>query len=371
MKKLKKLSKAYKSLSDPEFVKSGSVVIDALLGGGIPKGMFILWSAENGCGKSTGALHISKVYCMQGLKVLYLDYEGGVNKNQLDGMGLTPFLFHVDNNPEGTFYLYQIKTYKDGEKILDDLLEDVDLVIVDSITNIITEKQSTSSAEDALPGIDARTQSVFLKKYKADSVRQGTSWIIIAQMRTKIAMGYGQVTRDEGSGGNALKHAVDVRLQSKKKYKGDLIRKETANGEQEVPYGAICVTYAEKNRYARPKIPLDLTIIFGKGISNEYAYEGWLENNGNVKKNGSWYEIKMNDHNEKFQGQGSVVKWVGEHRDEVKDYINLHGGYRLLVDNADTLVDIGGSSSSDESEEYYDEAMALDEFEAVGGEEEE
>ena len=240
-KRLKKLSKSYKSLDDPDFVRSGSVVLDALLGGGIPKGMFILWSAANGCGKSTGALHISRSFCLQEKHVLYLDYEGGVNKSQIDGIGLAPYVYSEDKNPEGTFHIFQVKTYKDAETILDALLEDMDLVIVDSITNIITEKQSQSSAEDVLPGIDARVQSVFLKKYKADSVRNGTSWIIINQMRTKIAMGYGQVTHDEGSGGNALKHNVDVRMFSKKKYKGDLTRKEmTANGEQEVPFGAIC-----------------------------------------------------------------------------------------------------------------------------------
>jgi predicted ATP-dependent serine protease len=92
-KSLKELSETYKSISKTEFVKSGSVVLDALLGGGIPKGVFILWSAANGCGKSTGALHVSRSYCLQGKHVLYLDVEGGVNDSQIDGMGLREFLW--------------------------------------------------------------------------------------------------------------------------------------------------------------------------------------------------------------------------------------------------------------------------------------
>ena len=43
-KKVKKLTENYKSVGSPEFIKSGSVVLDAILGGGIPRGTFISWS---------------------------------------------------------------------------------------------------------------------------------------------------------------------------------------------------------------------------------------------------------------------------------------------------------------------------------------
>ena len=129
-KKVAKLSKEYKSLSSAEFTRSGSVVLDAILGGGIPKGVFITWSAENGCGKSTGALHISRLYCMQGKKVLYLDYEGGVNESQINSMGLSEYV-NSNDNPDGPLYIYQVQTYKDGEKFLDELMEYMDLVVID------------------------------------------------------------------------------------------------------------------------------------------------------------------------------------------------------------------------------------------------
>ena len=337
-KSLKELSETYKSISKTEFVKSGSVVLDALLGGGIPKGVFILWSAANGCGKSTGALHVSRSYCLQGKRVLYLDVEGGVNDSQIDGMGLREFLWDENTNPNGLFYCFRIHTYKDAEKVLDKIMTQMDLVVFDSTTSIITEKQKESSSEDVLPGIDARVMSVFLKRYKADAVRNDVSWILINQMRTKIAMSYGQVTHDEEAGGNALKHYVDIRLVSKKDFKGDLTRKErTASGEQDVPYGAICSTWAEKNRYARPKVPLKLAIIFGKGISNDYAYSEWLLTNGIVKKSGAWFTIKLGDIDTKVQGIGKVIDWIKQNKELVKTYINSNGGYKLLLDSADAV----------------------------------
>ncbi len=47
-KKVKDLSKKYKSIGKAEFVRSGSVVLDAILGGGIPKGVFISFDAVDG-----------------------------------------------------------------------------------------------------------------------------------------------------------------------------------------------------------------------------------------------------------------------------------------------------------------------------------
>ena len=359
-KKVKDLSKKYKSIGKAEFVRSGSVVLDAILGGGIPKGVFILWSAENGCGKSTGALHISRTYCMQGKRVLYLDYEGGVNENQLDSMGLKTYLYDTDINPDGLFYLYQVQTYKDAETILDEIMSEVDLVVIDSMTAILTEKVKGSSSEDILPGIDSRVMSTFLKKYKADAVRNGTTWIMINQMRTKIAMGFGQQTHDEEAGGNALKFYPDIRIQMKRAFKGTLEREEeTATGIQKVPFGAICTVWAVKNRYERPNIPLNMALLFGKGIDNNFAYADFLTNKGCIVKNGAWFTIKMNGTETKVNGMSRVIEWVNENKEDVRSYINSQGGYKLLM-NAEQSIDINGGDNMDE--DVYAESMIDGEF---------
>jgi RecA/RadA recombinase len=367
-KKLTELSKAYKSLSKAEFTRSGSVVLDAILGGGIPRGVFILWSAENGCGKSTGALHISRAFCMQGKKVLYLDYEGGVNTSQIEGIGLSDYLYSPEENPDGNFILYQVQTYKDAESIFDQIMEDVDLVIIDSATAMLTEKVKGSSSEDSLPGLDSRVMSTFLKKYKAEAVRSGVSWIIINQIRTKIATGYGQHTHDEEAGGNALKFYPDVRLQMKKAYKGTLTRvEETASGDQEVPFGSICSIYAVKNRYERSNIPLSIAIIFGKGISNEFAYYDFLMGAGAIEKKGGWYNISVNGEEAKVQGVNRVVEWIYQHKSLVRDYINEHGGYRLLM-KEDSKVDLGVDVEPEE-DVYASDSTVEDSFEVDGDEE--
>lgn len=363
-KAVEKLSKEYSMLDEPEFVRSGSVVMDALLGGGIPQGVFILWSAENGCGKSTGALHISRTYCMQNKKVLYLDYEGGVNNSQINGMGLKKYLYDRDENPNGNFFIYKVQTYKDAESILDKIMDYVDLVVIDSATAILTEKTKDSSSEDILPGIDSRVMSTFLKKYKAEAVRNKVTWIIINQMRTKIAMGWGQVTKDEEAGGHALKFYSDIRIRMVRAYKGVLEREEeTATGKQKVPFGAICDIWTAKNRFERPNIPLKLAIIFGKGISNEYAYFDFLESNKAIIKSGAWYSIKLNETQEevKVQGVGKVIDWINNNKSKVKEYISDMGGYKLLL-NQDNTIDINKSELEEDiyGEQIIDSGINID-----------
>jgi recombination protein RecA len=359
-KKAAELSKVYKSIGQPEFVRSGSVVLDAILGGGIPKGVFILWSAEPGCGKSTGSLHISRTYCAQNKKVVYLDYEGGVNHSQLEGMGLLDFKYDPIDNPEGTFFLYQVQTFKDAEKVLDEIMADVDLVVIDSATAMLTEKVKGSSSEDVLPGVDSRVMSTFLKKYKAEAVRNGVSWIIVNQMRTKISfMG---ATGDVEAGGNALKFYTDIRLVMKKAFKGTLERSEdTATGKQKVPFGAICTIQAVKNRYERPNIPLNIAIIFGKGIGNDYAYADFLMNGGVLVKSGAWYTFKIGNVNEKVNGLTKAIDWINDNKSLVRNYITSKGGYRLLL-NEENPVEIG--ASDDMSQDIYGEATMVDEFES-------
>lgn len=359
-KKITELSKVYKGIGEPEFTRSGSVVLDALLGGGIPKGVYILLSAEEGCGKSTVALHISKIYCMQGKRVLYLDYESGVNQSQIDGMGLRDYMYDPVDNPNGNFYLFQVQTYKDAESIFDKIMDSIDLVVIDSATAMLTEKIKESSAEDMQIGLDSRVMSSFLKKYKAESRRKGVSWFIIDQLRTKIATSYGQRTKEVAAGGKALQFYPDIILSMKKDFKGDLERtEETPTGPQKIPFGAICNIVATKNKYERPYIPLKLAIIFGRGIDNSFAYETYLEAVGGVKKGGAWYSIKINGHDDRVQGLPKVVEWINSHKEEVRNYIKDKGGYKILM-NRENSVDI---DSDGMEEDVYGEQVVDGDFE--------
>ncbi len=350
--KVDSLGKKYKSIDSPEFIKSGSIVLDALLGGGIPRGCFILWSSQTGIGKSTGSLYVCKSYCVQGLKALYLDFEGGVNENQLRGIGLDKHKYHKDTNPNGKFFIYRVTTFVDAETFLDDLLGEVDLIVFDSVTAMLPAKLQDKSVEDIQPGVQSRLMSNLLQKYKAASIDRGTSWIMINQMRTKIS--FNSPSKDAEAGGNALKFYADYRILMKKAYPNGTLEKgeETIKGSVKIPYGAVNEVWCEKSRYTRPFVPLSLAVIFGKGISNIYSYKEFLESKGVVSKNGSWYSIDIDGKEYKCQGEQGMLEWIGKSKKIVVDYINSCGGYSLIMGNKEEVESIDSPSS--EEEESYD-----------------
>ncbi len=360
-KKMKKFKDAYKSIEDPVFISSGSIVLDALLGGGIPQGSYIVWSSEAGIGKSTGSLVVSLSYCRQGKKVLYLDPEGGVNMGQLEGIGLLPHLYDADTNPEGNFYYFRIQTYTDAEAFLDDLISDVDLVVVDSITALLPTRKKEASAEDVLPGMDSAIASSFLRKYKADAIKHGTSFIFINQMRVKIQF-MGSSTSQE-AGGQALKFYPDIRIMMKEARGGKLEKDEdTISGKVKVPYGSINEIWCIKSRYSRPFVPLKFTVIYGKGVSNLYAYKDFLESYGKITKAGGWYSIDLGE-TAKVQGINKVLDWIRDNKEAVQEFIDSEGGFKLLINSG---TPIAGPNDVLEEEDFIVDSDELEIADNVG-----
>ena len=120
--------------------------------------------------------------------------------------------------------------------------------------------------------------------------------------------------------------------------------------------------WAEKNRYERPKIPLNIAIIFGKGVSNEYAYYDYLTFRKTIVKSGAWYQVKLNDINVKLNGINKVIDWINENKDVVRNYINSTGGYKLMLKESKP-VNIG--LSEEMKEDVYGEEVLTGDFDAM------
>jgi recombination protein RecA len=240
------------------------------------------------------------------------------------------------------------------------MMEYVDLVIIDSVTAVLPEKIKSQSVEDIQPGLQARMMTNLLLKYKASSMKNGTSWIMINQMRTHIR--FIGMTTEEEAGGNALKFYSDYRILMKEAKNGKLERNEmTPLGVKKVPYGSINDIWCLKSRYSRPFIPLRLGIVFGKGISNSYAYLDFLNFKGCIVKEGSWYAIDMAGKKAKFQGENGVIEWINDNRDSVKQFIENNGRYHLIMDESDAVVN--DYNLLDENIEGESEGVAYGEIE--------
>lgn len=323
--------KKFQKHLDTEFIPTGSIIFDATLGGGIPKGHFIELTSPAGLGKSTSVLHFSKNICSNDGKVLYLDFERGVNMKQVESMGLSPYF-------NKNFFLVQPATFEDAEEILNEFLsEELSLVIIDSLSAMLPGKSLNASVSDEIPAIKARYQSAWLVKYKIRAKESNVPFIFINQMRNKLSF-IGPTTM-VASGGNAVAYYMDIRLQMaqdefmKRKDEGSDTAKESA-------YGVHVRLWATKSRFSRPYIEKIVTIYFGLGISDIAAYVRLLLKEDKVLKKGGggYYKITLTGEEVTVRGDSELQAWIKNNVIEVRKYIDEHFNVELKA-NSDEDVE--------------------------------
>lgn len=329
------------------FHPTGSIILDAVIsdGRGLPEGVFVEIASESGCGKSTMCFHIAKKYCAQGKRVIYIDTESGVNGNQIECFGLSDYV------AERLFIPVRMQTYGEVDDFLTQVLEDKDtaLIIYDSITATVPGRLTEKNVDEMNePGVAARIQSNFMQKFKARFKNSNKTVIFVNQLRTKIAMGYGQVTKLAQAGGQALGYYMDVRIMMKKV---KMLEQTLPGYEKPVPYGCDLAIWCDKNRYARPLLKKIITIHFGKGISNAGAIRSVLEYHGVVEK------VPRKGYKVKYNGEELMIK-----TDEVEGFIKDHLKYFAEV--ADGLGGIKLIPNSDD-EEVTDSSSELSENVAI------
>lgn len=359
-KKLKELQNNFTMYRKTEIIPTNLLVFDIILGGGLPRGKMIELLSESGLGKSTLMLNVCKNLCEQGHKVVYLDFEGSVSDSQLDGMGVKPYVFSEDN-PDGTFFLFQVSTYGDAEEILDSLCPTgkIVLVVIDSVAAMtpdfylenLDKKSKKVSVTDARPGADSQKLSVFLKKYTAFKTKFQCSFLFINQLRTKISF-LGPATQ-VGSGGNSLPYYMDIRIKmsNKKTLKQSGI--DTINGSEEVPIGKEVYVEAYKNRVTTPFIKVPMTVIFGKGISNIATYIEWMFNkkvlyDGKetymlVMKGAGFYTLTLNGKQYSARGMPALQNLIRDNYEDIQNSFTVED-FKLIktIDSAEDISDITG-----------------------------
>lgn len=327
------------------FTPSGSIILDAIIsdGKGIPAGTFIELASESGCGKSTMCLHVARKYCSEGKRVIYIDTESGLNSNQIDCFGMREYVNKM------LFIPVRLQTYGEVDEFLTNILDDpeVSLIIYDSITATVPGKLTEKNVDEMNePAVAARMQSIFMQKFKARFKNSDKTVIFVNQLRTKIAMGYGQVTKLAQAGGQALGYYMDVRLVMRKI---KLLEQTLAGYEKPVPYGCDLAIWADKNRYARPLLKKMITIHFGKGISNAGAVRSVLEYHNVVERipRKGW-RIRYNDE-DIYVKVDELEPFIKEHLQYFLDVADGLGGIKLVPESDDELILDSESELSEES----------------------
>lgn len=297
-------------------------------------------SSPSGVGKSTLMMQISKnivtgKYSVVGEKkkfpkVCYIDVEGGINEQTVELYGLKKYLGNQ-------FQLVTVTTYSELEEVLEDVLksnEPFDAVIIDSITDVNPDVIFEKSVTDLQIGLEARLQTILLKKFKPLFRQVGTNLWLVNQMRIKSKkVGYQMIMEEASAGAKTLEFSPDVRLRLAKG--GDITEiKTTIAGEAKTTVGTDSEIWSLKNRKGFIKIKVPMPILYGKGIMNYLLIKNILSKKDILKVTGKISVLDFKDGTEPVRltkGVKELRDYLIENLTAIKDKLQDLGHWSLLT----------------------------------------
>lgn len=278
---------------------SGTLKVNATIGGGYPKGRVIEIYGPESSGKSTLAMHAVAEVQSNGGKAAFIDMEHAFNVEYAENLGinLKELIFAQPSGGEEALDMAEALV-KTGE---------VDIVVVDSVSQLVPMKEVDANMGDSVMGLQARLMSQAMRKLVPVVNKSKTSLIFINQTRSKIGVVFGNP--ETTSGGSALKFAASIRIKTSP-------AGQIKDGDEVI--GVRMKVYTPKNKTFPPFRTCIVNIIFGKGIDTQQEVLDLALLAEIIKKSGSWYSY--ND-TKLGQGENNVLKLL---EDNPELYEEIH-----------------------------------------------
>lgn len=281
-----------------ETFSSGSYLVDSILGGGIPKGRIVEIYGPQASGKSTLTMSAIAEVQKSGGQCAFIDAEHAFSIKYAKDIGIdTDALTFIQPNS--------------GEQAMD-IVETLvrsgayDLIVVDSVSNLVPEAELNGEITDQHMGLLARLLSKGLRKITGPANETKTTVCFINQIRDKIGgMGYGPQT--ETTGGHALKFYSSQRIEIKRT--GSI-----KQGEEVI--GNTVKVKAAKNKVASPFGECSTEIYFGKGFSKIGELIDLALKKKIIAKAGSWFSY---GDGKLGQGKPKVMDYLEENPEILKE----------------------------------------------------
>lgn len=339
------------TLRTPRY-KSGIVLFDMLLNGGLPKGKILALGSEPGIGKTTLLAHVCANVAENNpdKRVYYIDVEGGASYELWNDMGFSDLLYDPKENPDGNVYVMDsAKSIQAIARICKVVLEDPDtaLIVIDSDTAVtdetLLEQEDLGTSKNAV-GANARLWSAAIRPINALVTASNACMVIVHQARVDIS---GWMPVVESAGGNAVKHVASVEIWGKRK--GFIAADNTITKKKDEAVGALMQLQTKKNRLTKPFAAVTIPIMFGRGVSNKWAYKLWLENHGvedtttgevtpyiNWGKSGyGVFSLGQAFTPIKFRGDAECWELIEKYYDQVVSLVDASGGFTLEKPESD------------------------------------
>lgn len=233
-----------------ETISTGSLVLDELLGGGMPKGRIIEIYGPEASGKTSIALTAAGNVQKSGGTVAFIDLEHALDPRYATklGVNMNELVSSQPENAEQTF------------DIVNELAASgyVDLIVIDSVAALVPKQELEGTMEQQSMALVARLMSRSIKKLVGAASKTGTTIIFINQLREKVGFVLGNP--ENTTGGKALKYFASQRI--------DVRRKGPFKVDKEIIGNEVKLKVV-KNKIAPPYGENFTILTFNKGINRE------------------------------------------------------------------------------------------------------
>lgn len=227
------------SLSIPR-ISTGSIALDAALGGGVPLGRITELFGGESSGKTATTLKLIAAAQKAGLTILFADMEHTFDP-------IFAQLLGVDINSK-SLMVTQPKHLQQCFWTIDKMIDaNIDLVILDSTAALVPKEELDGDVAKQNIGLLARYMSQFLRRIGPKIAKSNCSVVFINQIRDNVGVMYGDTTTTPG--GRALKFYSSVRIRLSKGSNGRLMEK---NNGTETQIGLHVKATCVKNKTSAP-----------------------------------------------------------------------------------------------------------------------
>ena len=291
--------------------------LNLILGGGIPGGSVVTLAGPPKAGKTVTSLTIAANGQKQNRPTFYINIEGRIKERDLKGIkGLDPQKLKIIRSyraQDGTTKIMVAHEYLDCVEYIANTYPGA-IIIVDSISQLVTEGERSGALEDGAYAPGAKLMSALCKRIC--NVISVNDIIIIGILH--ITANFARFGKNTSiTGGNKIKYACDVGLVCTK------VTYLKEGGKEEEEEGG--VVYGQKVKWittstalnAAPCQSTESIIKYGIGIDNVAEIVQLGIDLGFITKGGSWFNLAfMGDKAEKVQGELNLINRIKDSQEE-------------------------------------------------------
>lgn len=291
-----------------EWLSSGCIALDRILGGGFPVGRITEVYGDTSTGKSLIAAQVAALAQEDGHIVMMADSESAVSLPIMEAVGvdIDNLIYSNPDTVEQVFEQFEQAIELKAEKYPKALL----VLIWDSVAATSVQFEMERDYGKSFMGKHAGVISQAMRKITRQISGNRICAIFLNQVRENIGVLFGD--NETTFGGKAIPFHSSVRLRLK------LGKKIVLKSKKRV-IGIETTGLVVKNKVAEPFHEARLPIYFGHGIDDALASLYWLQDNDLVNK-GNWMKIELGGKEIKFQRPG----WddiFDKHYEEIWDII--------------------------------------------------